>query len=441
MGLWDAETGREILTHREQRGVGAWISFGSGGRRLICRSRDGTVTAWDAEMGRAIPTAVKPYGVVEFSPDGLRLATWSTDGSMTVADGKTGQVLLTPQGPVDRFVRLEFTPDGRRLALGSAKGVVKLWDAETGKEMAGHESLEGSHLRLHLSSDQRRMVWRSDDGRLWAWDIETGRHLLTIKKPAPYRTRQKFARPTDPPASFGICRAGRSRLWKPSERKGAGRSHGRAGRQRSLGAFYRRRTGLGLGIRERHGVPHGTWRRTGRRLTLKRSCWRGCAVAVVPTADACRRGRVPRLIKVWEAATGQEIHSFNGHTGAIVGLAFSPDGRRLASASKDTTVRLWDLETGQELRTFQVHTQEVACVCFSPDGRRQAWGGGRAKGAGEGGVRGRWRRIDARKSLTGHRDMVTDIAFSPERSWHLATSASEDGIAIRSCKDTATGAR
>jgi WD40 repeat protein len=75
---------------------------------------------------------------------------------------------------------------------------------------------------------------------------------------------------------------------------------------------------------------------------------------------------------MWDAATGRETLSLQGHTGPVESVAFSPDGKRLASASKDGTVKVWDAATGQEILTLKGHTDQVLSVAFSPDGKRLA---------------------------------------------------------------------
>jgi len=81
-------------------------------------------------------------------------------------------------------------------------------------------------------------------------------------------------------------------------------------------------------------------------------------------------------VRVWDATTGQEVLSLQGHTAGVNGVAFSPDGRRIVSGSMDQTVKVWDAMTGQETLTLKAHTAGVYGVALSPDGKRLATAGG-----------------------------------------------------------------
>jgi WD40 repeat protein len=83
---------------------------------------------------------------------------------------------------------------------------------------------------------------------------------------------------------------------------------------------------------------------------------------------------VTSTIRLWDLATGQTTTTLTPHGGYVVSLAFSPDGRTLASAGTDSTVRLWDPATGQATATLFGHTEFVTSVAFSPDGRTLASG-------------------------------------------------------------------
>jgi hypothetical protein len=112
-------------------------------------------------------------------------------------------------------------------------------------------------------------------------------------------------------------------------------------------------------------------------------------------------------VKVWDAATGQEIRTLKGHTSVVWGVAFSPDGLRLASAGQDG-VKMWNAATGQEIRTLKGHTRVVTSVAFSPDGTRLA-------SAGQDGVKV-WDVATGQeaRTLKGHSGGVTSVAFSPD---------------------------
>lgn len=121
-----------------------------------------------------------------------------------------------------------------------------------------------------------------------------------------------------------------------------------------------------------------------------------------------------------------------GHTSSIHKLAYSPDGKLLATASEDNTVKIWDAEIGAEVATLQ-HTKQVWSVAFSPDGKRLATGSGLSDGVGRKGP-GETKVWDVKtwsvaKSFTGHACAVMSVAWSPDGE-RLATASEDKSVKI-----------
>ncbi len=147
-------------------------------------------------------------------------------------------------------------------------------------------------------------------------------------------------------------------------------------------------------------------------------------VAFSPDGRRLASASQDQTVKVWDTATGKEILTLRGHTDGVHGVAFSPDGRRLASGGDDGTVRVWDAATGRETLTLRADTggpmKGVLSVAFSPDGRRLA-------SAGWTPTVKVWDAASGKETLAlrGHTSYVTGVAFSPD-SRRLA-SAGWDG--------------
>jgi WD40 repeat protein len=135
-------------------------------------------------------------------------------------------------------------------------------------------------------------------------------------------------------------------------------------------------------------------------------------------------------IRMWDVAKGQEISRFQGHTERVVSVAFSPGGKQLASASHDGTVKLWDADEGREIRTLRGHTNWVLGVAFSPSGQQLA-------SACHDGTVKLWDAASGRPLRTwmAHNRGVACVAFSPDGK-DLATAGADKLLKLW---DAATG--
>ena len=181
------------------------------------------------------------------------------------------------------------------------------------------------------------------------------------------------------------------------------------------------------------------WQAYLQKLTLHRVNFAGChiaksaftqtfgsvlAVAFSPDGKLLATGDGNSEVHVWQVADGQQLLTYRGHGNWIWSVAFSPDGTMLASGSADQTVRLWDVHTGRALKVLLGHTHSVRSVAFSPDGTKLA------SASSDRTVR-LWdvRTGQAVNTLEDHTNWVWSVAWSPDGN-AIATTSDDQTVKL-----------
>ena len=149
------------------------------------------------------------------------------------------------------------------------------------------------------------------------------------------------------------------------------------------------------------------------------------SVAFSPDGHALAAGDTNGDLRIWSRQTAKETRKLTAHRGLLIDLAWSPDGRTLATVGgADVQAKLWDVETGTTRGTLDGHGGPVKCVDFSPDGRRLATGAADQ-------LIWIW---DARtrrgvRTLAGHTAAVLDVRFSPDGK-RLASGSADRSVRL-----------
>jgi tetratricopeptide (TPR) repeat protein len=220
-------------------------------------------------------------------------------------------------GHTDFVQAVAFSPDGREVASGGLEGTLKLWDRQTSLPVV-FDRHTGWVVRLAFRRDGRRVIseagpFKTAGETTLGWDPETGDLDPALTRVAPEARRDEYL----PSSVFPF--------WV---------------------------------------APPPVTSPDGK-LVVR--AWDGAGG--LPSADRSQAYSKSSAMII-DAATGRVRHSLVGHTADLVGIAFSPDGRRVATASLDRTIKLWDTATSREVFTLRGHTAGLLELAFSPDGHR-----------------------------------------------------------------------
>jgi WD40 repeat protein len=367
------------------------VAFSPVGKVLASGSEDGTVRLWDVATHRQSGAPLDSHqGLVysvAFSPDGKALASRGDDGTVRLWDVATRRQIGVPftsrpraVSPVGSSSSVAFSPDGKALAIGDDDGTARLWEVATHHQIGSYPTGgKRTLLLVAFSPDGKTLVTgRGDNGQVRLWDVAT-RHQIGVLLDSHVGGRVNSLAFSPDGKTVAIGGDNTVRLW-------------------------------GITIHRWAGTPF-----TGTGLATR--------VAFSPDGKTLATGGYDHAIRLWNLSaphptvpvanySGQIGSPLAGHTGPVNSVAFSPDGKTLASGSDDGTVRLWDMATSYQVGAplLGYADPDGGSVVFSPDGKTLATGGS------DGTVR-LWDAATRRQigaPFTGGSDNISSVAFSPD---------------------------
>ncbi|WP_228049898.1 NACHT domain-containing protein [Tychonema sp. LEGE 06208] len=349
------------------------VIFSPDGQLLATGDTDGVVSLWEASSGREILTCKGHTNVVEsvaFSPDGEILASGSYENTIKLWDVKTGECLKVLQGHTEAVMSVTFNPDGNILASGSFDRTIRLWDIRTGeccKILQDHTKVVFS-VAFHPAGEM--LASGSGDTTVRLWNVGTGECLKILYG----HTKNVFSVAFN--ATGEILASGSSdktvRLWNIGSGECLKTLEGHFDRVRSI-AFSPNGDILASGSYDRTAKLWDI--RTGECLnTLQGHSNQVGSVAFHPAGEILVSGSYDQTLRLWAIDSGECLNTLQGHSTQVMSIAFSPNGEMLATGDDEQTVRLWDVSTGECLKILHGHLRRVHLVAFSPSGEILASG-------------------------------------------------------------------
>ena len=361
--IWDSQSGENILTIQGHAGPVYEVIFSSSGNWIASAGEDGTARIWKATTGILEVKLEHRFPIVglSFSPDEKRLATGGVDGSTILWDLETGSQARQFHGHEDVVISITFTPDGKQLLTAGYDARLIFWDIESGEKV---NEWEGEFGEMTFSTDKKLIMSGFSEGAKILDALSGEMHVKTGG-----HTNVVLTSTINPDWTM-FATGGLDRKVIVSDAVTGSSLFTLSGHAGEILDIHFSPDGSHLVTASSDGTAR-VWNvgHTGEVTTLDLMESHG-RVSLSPDSSAVAAGEL-ETVKVWDITTGNEHFSFQVPAFAT-GVAFDPQGTRLAGATESGDVRVWSLTSGETELAFKASDEVIMFMAFSPDGTRLA---------------------------------------------------------------------
>jgi WD40 repeat protein/uncharacterized caspase-like protein len=395
--VWEAETGKQLLKMSGRTNMAYQAAFSADGNQLSSGGR----TRWDLRTGRGLRVVAAPTDqqLGFLSPDGRLLATFSPNSNtISILETPSGRKLrsLVPANSEAVAQRVSFSPDGNMLVVNygaseaqmskgnipggtGGENLVRIWDVKTGSELRSL-NVGTSALEAGFNPDGRVLATLGAMGETSLWDTKSGNKLRDLtSSPMANLTQMMQGAGGLTPEQLKKMRSGKpgsmpqmpqmpdlSAMSSMITNMMGSMSAGTMGRSVTSLAFSPDSRTIAIGgVESKSNLDFASMMDPAAQRKQKKGSKPPDPQEMMKNMKVEATGQVT----LWDVETGSQTGVLSGHGKGVTQVAFSRDGRLLASSSSDNSIKIWDVASRRELRTFVGHTANVESLDFSPDAR------------------------------------------------------------------------
>lgn len=374
--IWDLNAGKQVGAWSGHEDTVTALLLTPDGKTVISGARDKTIRLWNVADGKQTGAIERDLGdsdALTLSPDGKVLVAAGINNTMRRWDMETRKELDAGGGHRSPVSQVALAPDGKMLVSSGLAGDIRTWDPIKGVPVRNWQNPAAGDVLLAYSPDGKLLASATERDGVRLWNLSNPDQPQHLPPVAGDSILSLTFAPDAKTLAVGH-RSGAIRLWdvaqakSTSELKYSGPVNALAYSQD--GNTLAASGGKDVALWDAAGKPLRQFGPKETVLLPAVSC-----LAFSPDGKMLATGSFDSNIRLWDTETGALIRAVEGHTSAVQSIAFSVDGRRIASGGYDGTVRLWEAHGGRQVAMWRGHRGPVSSVALALDGRSILSGG------------------------------------------------------------------